>query len=734
MHSINLQAAITNVKDFEPTELEANHAQAINLVMNGSSELDSKLKQFTTITENKLLDTIFPFELEKPSTTLLFSGAALEEKLITAMYTDAKVDGHSIKLILDSESAGSIITKQLMNQLGHQVNYAVCTKIITTNGATKTSIGKIDDFSFEEKGRRTKNLPEIPTKPGKWMMIKMNLQSGSGKKLTKEKKKETIFTSSTYNPYTYTLSQPSNYCQPKLECVNCDKKLSLMGACCGDNEEYNALNDQNNKKSGTTNHVLHVKLSCLTKKYGITFLGKKGHMMRHAKTPIDNAWKKALRQLKEYPHDKHELWRIAYAKTEGTTTSKLLEIKNNSLFFPKPEYIQTFDVFGNIKDNPEKFHEHYQQLTPTREEQEQCLEEINTQLCDYCLIPCDFQYCNKCDLIYNPPPCMIYTIPEKDEPMSNCTSELESTFNPNSNSDNNDEKNTGSSSAQYDNENVNDSDSDSNPEIYIAFPDLSKEQELKWYSDNNESIMPKRVYNTDAGFDLRYLEKKAIKLKPNSCTCIDLKIALEIPATTMVQLVFRSSLAKKKINIRKRIINTGYVRNIIAMLQNNSEKAYTIEPNEKIAQAIFLPLVKVAKLVLVGNRKKLRITARGIQRFGFTNRIDISVNMAEEKIVDKGEIISTHQTISILPYDQYMLVIKREVRNQLQLFEAEATICELGEIGFTNLYISAKSPKNIKISIYNTTGKVIEIPKGTIIGYLTTKVKDQPPNHISNFP
>ncbi|KAG9293366.1 hypothetical protein G9A89_007612, partial [Geosiphon pyriformis] len=54
------------------------------------------------------------------------------------------------------------------------------------------------------------------------------------------------------------------------------------------------------------------------------------------------------------------------------------------------------------------------------------------------------------------------------------------------------------------------------------------------------------------------------------------------------------------------------------MLQNDSEKAYVIEPNEKIAQAIFLPLVKIAQLVSVGNRKKLKITAKGIQEFGST--------------------------------------------------------------------------------------------------------------------
>ncbi|KAG9288703.1 hypothetical protein G9A89_004322 [Geosiphon pyriformis] len=132
--------------------------------------------------------------------------------------------------------------------------------------------------------------------------------------------------------------------------------------------------------------------------------------------------------------------------------------------------------------------------------------------------------------------------------------------------------------------------------------------------------MPECVHDTDAEFDLRYPGKDAIKLEPHSCTCIDLKVALKIPATTMI-------------NIRRGIINVEYMGNIIAMLQNDSEKAYIIEPNEKIAQAIFLPLVKIVQLVLVGNREELGITARGIQGFRSMGKIEVPVNMAEAEIV-----------------------------------------------------------------------------------------------------
>ncbi|KAG9284831.1 hypothetical protein G9A89_003754 [Geosiphon pyriformis] len=245
--------------------------------------------------------------------------------------------------------------------------------------------------------------------------------------------------------------------------------------------------------------------------------------------------------------------------------------------------------------------------------------------------------------------------------------------------------------------------------------------------------MPECVHDTDAGFNLRYSEKEAIKLEPHSHTCIDLKIALEILATTIVQLASRSSLAKREINIKGGIIDMRYVGNIITMLQNDSEKAYIIEPNEKIAQAIFLPLVRVAQLISVGKRGELGITAKGIQRFGSMSRIDVIVNMVEEEIVGQEEIISTGQAISILPYNQYMLAIEKKKKDQAQIFEAEASLCKSEEIGLINLHIPAKNYSHIKIPIYNNTGNVIKILAGTIIGYLNTKIEDQPPNPIPDF-
>ncbi|KAG9301423.1 hypothetical protein G9A89_018095 [Geosiphon pyriformis] len=89
-----------------------------------------------TVIEDESLTAIFPFEIEELSGVLLFSRAAIEEKPIMTMYTDAKINGHSIKLILNSR----------------QVNCAASTRIITANEATKTPIGEIDEFLFEVNG------------------------------------------------------------------------------------------------------------------------------------------------------------------------------------------------------------------------------------------------------------------------------------------------------------------------------------------------------------------------------------------------------------------------------------------------------------------------------------------------------------------------------------------------------------------------------------------------------
>ncbi|KAG9291204.1 hypothetical protein G9A89_004607 [Geosiphon pyriformis] len=707
------------------------------------------------ITENEALDIIFSFEFEELSATPLFSEAALKEKPITVMYIDAKVDGHPIKLILNS---------------------AASAKIITADGATKTPIGEINNFPFEVNGiiilikvlvmeatqyqalvdnDWNSNSAKIANTHEYWQpnvehnelppilnWEKKNNNNDNKNKSTptsweekRKRKKEDLpeetnkitkkITSGWERKYLHESVKKPPYIF--LKCQDYKKKFSSIEAWIAPDKDYwtrthyyckpcdRECYDYPKQQSKWDNELC---LTCgkqlLDKRMWNDIPSQGGTCDTSCQytilisdwvsygMSITAAWHRAISRLEGYPHNKDEIWQMANAKVEETMSSKILKIKNNLpkqvdiILIPNP------DAFLNIETNPEDFHKHYQNL-----------------------------YCNECDLIYNPPSCMIYTIPEEIKPISNCVSESESIFNPDSNSNNDD--NNSSSSVQYGNEINSNLDSNPNYKQYIALSDLSKEQELKWYSNNDKSIMLECAHDIDAGFDLRYSGKDAIKLEPHLHTCINLKIALEILTTTMVQLAFRNSLAKKRINIRGGIIDTEYVGNIMAMLQNDSEKTYIIKPNKKIAQAIFLPLVKIAQLVSVENREELEITARGIQGFGSTGKIDVLVNMIEEKTIGQEKFISIGQAISILPYDQYIIVIERKVKNQAQIFEAEASLCKSEGIGLINLDIPAKNHNHIKIPIYNNTGNVVEIPEGTTIRYLTTEIEDQPPNTVPDF-
>ncbi|KAG9286117.1 hypothetical protein G9A89_010131 [Geosiphon pyriformis] len=258
-------------------------ASANNLESAQKQPLTSNISP-ATITEDEFLTAIFSFEFEETTAMPLFNEAALEAKPITVMYMDAKVDGQSIKLILNS---------------GLAVDYAASARIITANRATKMPIGKIDEFPFKVNGIITsikvlvmeatqyqalvgndwlvngqythvpatcdhfkswkkkkkaylKSLPsfvgqqqpqQIATctlmerqrkeKRRRRTYLGNKLRIGKGKK-QKEEPKQT--TSSTHIPYT---TPPQNaYHRPKLVCVSCGKKLSIMNVCCSKNEEW----------------------------------------------------------------------------------------------------------------------------------------------------------------------------------------------------------------------------------------------------------------------------------------------------------------------------------------------------------------------------------------------------------------------------------------------------------------------------------------------------------------
>ncbi|KAG9284380.1 hypothetical protein G9A89_023637 [Geosiphon pyriformis] len=325
-------------------------------------------------------------------------------------------------------------------------------------------------------------------------------------------------------------------------------------------------------------------------------------------------------------------------------------------------------------DPVDKFQDYYQQLCPTRQKQKQYLAQINTYLCENCLILCQNQCCEEC----------------QDERGLERKMEIEN--HPES-------------------------------EKFVAYTNLEQVTNIQYFDNGHLKIILERVYPTDARFNLHYPEDQSTTLPPRSITKIDLKIAVEILPGIMVQIAF----------IQGGVIDSGYTGNLMVLLQNNSEKPYTIESKKKIVQAIFLLLVKIGKFMPVKNREKLSQTMRGTFGFGSTGK-EIEANFAET-IKEKGEIIKNEQSIMLLLYGKSEIRIKRTIKEKDLIFEPYPETCQQFLIGLTNLFIPADKTQWIKIPIANTTEEPIYILKNTIIEYFGTELENMSiPQEILNFP
>ncbi|KAG9293514.1 hypothetical protein G9A89_005517 [Geosiphon pyriformis] len=251
-----------------------------------------------------------------------------------AMYADAKVRTLDIKLILDNGSTGSIITKQLMNQLSKINNFPfkingiqIPTKVLVMKHVQVfTMCGYFKNQDIEPLLIKFKDIiPPLIIET--YQLSPLPIWEEKRKGRAEEKPP----------PWGYSTSNQKNlfYQPPKLICINCGKKLSLMDKwdntpcfACGEilfDERF--WNDVPGREE-TCDKVCQY-------------------------TILINNW---------YPHNEHEIWRMTSAKAKGATLSEIREIKEN-LFVPEyngPDYI-TKDFFT---DNSDTFQDHYQELAP----------------------------------------------------------------------------------------------------------------------------------------------------------------------------------------------------------------------------------------------------------------------------------------------------------------------------------------------------------------------------------
>ncbi len=132
--------------------------------------------------------------------------------------------------------------------------------------------------------------------------------------------------------------------------------------------------------------------------------------------------------------------------------------------------------------------------------------------------------------------------------------------------------------------------------------------------------IPKRATDGAAGMDLYACIPEAVTLAPGQLAVIPTGIAIELPDNTCAAFLYaRSGLGVKHgicLANGVGVIDSDYRGEICTGLCNVSDKPYTIEPDERVAQMVIAPVLTpdIREVDALGD------TERGAGGFGSTGR------------------------------------------------------------------------------------------------------------------
>lgn len=145
--------------------------------------------------------------------------------------------------------------------------------------------------------------------------------------------------------------------------------------------------------------------------------------------------------------------------------------------------------------------------------------------------------------------------------------------------------------------------------------------ELKIKRLDERAQLPVRATVGSAGMDLHALLDEPLTLAPGERFLVPTGIAIGLPSADTVGLVFaRSGLAVKKgitLSNCVGVIDSDYTGEVRVGLVNLSQEAYTIEPGERIAQLVVMPVC----LPTIQEVDELEKTDRGAGGFGSTGAV-----------------------------------------------------------------------------------------------------------------
>lgn len=133
--------------------------------------------------------------------------------------------------------------------------------------------------------------------------------------------------------------------------------------------------------------------------------------------------------------------------------------------------------------------------------------------------------------------------------------------------------------------------------------------------ESEYNTVPTRGTPGSVGDDFTYKRDDDIVIQPQKCELIPLDIKIKLPENTGMMFMTRSSFAKQQIYVLGGVIDNDYRGTVGCLLQNSSDKPFTVTKDMKVCQGVthFIPKTVYKRVDKLEND-----TLRGEGSFGST--------------------------------------------------------------------------------------------------------------------
>lgn len=117
---------------------------------------------------------------------------------------------------------------------------------------------------------------------------------------------------------------------------------------------------------------------------------------------------------------------------------------------------------------------------------------------------------------------------------------------------------------------------------------------LMYVIPKNEDFMPGYAHPQDAGLDLRLCSEGTLYLEPGKVYKVSTGLRVEIPRNHVGFVTPRSGLACRGVTVINApgTVDAGYQGPLDVLLINHSSEGVKIEPLDRIAQLVIVPMVQ----------------------------------------------------------------------------------------------------------------------------------------------